>query len=55
MTTDKATFQCSIDFSFSIKYIAAYQDDITIFSKNRDDHIGHLAILLTGANPWAYR
>ena len=55
LTTAKATFQCTMDFAFSNEYIAVYQDDITIFSKNRDDHIGRLAILLTGANIWAYR
>ena len=54
LTTAKATFQCTMDFVFSNEYIAVYQDDITIFLKNRDDHIGHLARFLTSANPWAY-
>ena len=54
LTAAKSTFQCIVDFAFSNEYIAVYQDDITIFSKNRDDHIGHLARLLTSANPWAY-
>ena len=55
LTTAKATFQCTMDFAFSNEYMEVYQDDITIFSKNRDDHIGHLARLLAVANPWAYR
>ena len=55
LTTTKATFQCTMDFALSNEYIAVYQDDITVFSKNRDDHIGHLERLLIGANPWAYR
>ena len=54
-TTSKATFECTMDFDFSNEYIAVYQDDITIFLKNRDDHIGHLARLLTCENHWEYR
>jgi hypothetical protein len=40
-----ATFQRAMDFIFSdylFKFIVVYQDDIIVFSKNRDDHITHL-------------
>jgi hypothetical protein len=40
-----ATFQRAMDFAFFdylYKFIVVYQDDITVFLKNRDDHIIHL-------------
>jgi hypothetical protein len=40
-----ATFQRAMDFSFKElmgKIIEIYQDDLTVFSKERSDHIGHL-------------
>jgi hypothetical protein len=40
-----ATFQRAMDFSFHElmgKIIEIYQDDLTIFSKERSEHIGHL-------------
>jgi ribonuclease HI len=40
-----ATFQRAMDFSFHElmgKIIEIYQDDLTVFSKERDDHISHL-------------
>jgi hypothetical protein len=40
-----ATFQRAMDFSFKEligKIIEIYQDDLTVFSKDRSDHIGHL-------------
>jgi hypothetical protein len=52
-----ATFQRAMDFSFVdylFKFIVVYQDDITVFSKNRNDHITHLQKILTGAGPWGY-
>jgi hypothetical protein len=40
-----ATFQRAMDFAFSdylFKFIVVYQDDLTVYSKNRSDHIDHL-------------
>jgi hypothetical protein len=40
-----ATFQRAMDFAFHElmgKIIEIYQDDLTVFSKERDDHISHL-------------
>jgi hypothetical protein len=40
-----ATFQCAMDYAFSdylFKFILVYQDDLTIYSKTRDDHVSHL-------------
>jgi hypothetical protein len=40
-----ATFQRAMDFAFSdylFKFIVVYQDDIIVFSKDRNDHITHL-------------
>ena len=43
-----ATFQRAMDYAFNEligKIIEIYQDDLTVFSKERWDHIGHLRIL----------
>ena len=40
-----ATFQRAMDYAFNElirKIIDIYQDDLTVFSKERSDHIGHL-------------
>jgi hypothetical protein len=40
-----ATFQRVIDFTFSyylFKFIVVYQNDLTVYLKNRNDHIHHL-------------
>jgi hypothetical protein len=40
-----ATFQRAIDFDFSdylFKFIVVYQNDLTVYSKNRNDHVNHL-------------
>lgn len=40
-----ATFQRAMDYAFKKligKIIEIYQDDLTVFSKNRSDHVGHL-------------
>ena len=40
-----ATFQRTMDISFKgliTRYVVVYLDDITIYSKNQDDHIPHL-------------
>ena len=40
-----ATFKRAMDYAFNEligKIIKIYQDDLTIFSKERSDHIGHL-------------
>jgi hypothetical protein len=40
-----ATFQRAMDFSFKElmgKFIEIYQDDLTLFSKDRSDHVSHL-------------
>ena len=42
MINTGATFQRAMDYAFKDlkdKYIIIYMDDITIFSKNREDHI----------------
>jgi signal transduction histidine kinase len=43
-----ATFQRAMDFSFRDliqKIIEIYQDDLTVVSKERKDHISHLRIV----------
>jgi hypothetical protein len=45
LMNDGATFQRAMDFSFSdylFKFIVVYQDDLTVFSKNRSDDVDHL-------------
>jgi hypothetical protein len=45
LMNSRATFQRAMDFSFSdylYKFIVVYQDDLTVFSKDRNDHIIHL-------------
>jgi hypothetical protein len=40
-----ATFQRAMDYAFHElmgKIVKIYQDDLTVFSKERDDHISHL-------------
>jgi hypothetical protein len=40
-----ATFQRAMDYAFRdlmMKIIEIYQDDLTVFSKNKKDHISHL-------------
>ena len=44
-----ATFQRAMDFAFKEfigKVIEIYQDDLTVFSKERYDHISHLKEVL---------
>ena len=41
----KATFQRAMDYAFKEligKIIEIYQDDLTVFSKERSSHVGHL-------------
>src|SRR5882757_2435829 len=40
-----ATFQRAMDYAFKeliSKFIEIYQDDLTLFSKERSSHVGHL-------------
>jgi hypothetical protein len=40
-----ATFQCAMDIAFRglvNKSVVIYLDDVTVFSKNRSDHVHHL-------------
>jgi hypothetical protein len=43
-----ATFQQAMDHAFKeflFKFIVVYQDDITVYSKKRSDHISHLRVM----------
>ena len=45
LTNDGATFQRAMDFAFKGligKIIEIYQDDLTVFAKERSDHVKHL-------------
>ena len=45
LTNAGATFQRAMDYAFKEligKIIEIYQDDLTIFSKERSSHVGHL-------------
>ena len=45
LLNDGATFQRAMDYAFKEligKLIEIYQDDLTIFSKERPSHISHL-------------
>jgi hypothetical protein len=44
-----ATFQRVMDIAFQVlinQYFIFYLDDVTVYSKNKDDHLAHLRVVL---------
>ena len=52
ITNVGATFQCAMDVAFAYiidKFLVVYQDDLTTYSKDENNHCAHLEKVFTRA------